>query len=226
VRALTREAWLSCSDPLAMLRFLHGRASGRKFRLFAAACARDEFANGAIPEGECPAESLPQYHAAIQAAEAFADGGPAPPRRHFFHWVALPTYDPITDEDVAHSALGFNADVGLWMTPIETTVPAIISRYRTYPAHYLRDIFGSVFHRGALGPALRAWQGGVVVRLAQAAYEERALPAGTLCPARLAVLADALEDAGCTDADVLDHLRGPGPHVRGCWAVDLLLGKG
>jgi hypothetical protein len=38
-------------------------------------------------------------------------------------------------------------------------------------------------------------------------------------------LADALEDAGCTDADILSHLRSPGPHVRGCWALDLLLGK-
>jgi hypothetical protein len=49
--------------------------------------------------------------------------------------------------------------------------------------------------------------------------------AGTLDTSRLAVLADALEDAGCDRADILGHLRGPGPHVRGCWAVDLLLGK-
>jgi hypothetical protein len=51
------------------------------------------------------------------------------------------------------------------------------------------------------------------------------MPSGHLDPARLAVLADALEDAGCADADLLGHLRGPGPHIRGCWAVDLLLGK-
>jgi len=64
-----------------------------------------------------------------------------------------------------------------------------------------------------------------VVALAQAAYDERELPAGTLDLARLAVLADALEEAGCTAQTILDHLRGPGPHVRGCWAVDLILGK-
>jgi hypothetical protein len=51
------------------------------------------------------------------------------------------------------------------------------------------------------------------------------LPRG-LDVARLAVLADALEDPGCADADLLSHLRGPGMHVRGCWAVDLLLGWG
>jgi hypothetical protein len=42
---------------------------------------------------------------------------------------------------------------------------------------------------------------------------------------RMPVLADALEDAGCTDAELLAHLRSPGPHVRGCWAIDLLLGR-
>jgi hypothetical protein len=54
--------------------------------------------------------------------------------------------------------------------------------------------------------------------LAQAVYDKRAFE-------RLPDLADALEEAGCTDAEVLGHLRGPGPHVLGCWLVDLLLGK-
>jgi len=63
------------------------------------------------------------------------------------------------------------------------------------------------------------------VWLAQAAYDERLLPSGELDTVRLAVLADALEEAGSADADVLSHLRGPGPHVRGCWAVDLILSR-
>jgi len=74
-------------------------------------------------------------------------------------------------------------------------------------------------------PSWLAWDGGAVPKLATIAYEERVLPAGTLDPALLAVLADALEEAGCADAELLGHLRGPGPHVRGCWVVDLLLGK-
>jgi hypothetical protein len=94
-------------------------------------------------------------------------------------------------------------------------------------AAFLRDIFGPLaFRRVSLDPALLAWNNGIVVRLAQAAYDERHLPEGTLDNGRLAVLSDALEEAGCSDADILGHLRGPGPHVRGCWAVDLLLGKG
>ena len=60
---------------------------------------------------------------------------------------------------------------------------------------------------------------------AEATYENRSLPGGTLDNARLAVLADVLEEAGCADAELLGHLRRPGPHVRGCWAVDLLSGR-
>jgi hypothetical protein len=90
----------------------------------------------------------------------------------------------------------------------------------------IREVFGYPFRPApAVDPAWLAWQGGTVAQLAQAAYEERQLPEGTLDLAHLAALADALEDAGCTDAELLGHLRSPGPHVRGCWAVDLVLGK-
>src|SRR5207244_2679385 len=59
---------------------------------------------------------------------------------------------------------------------------------------------------------VRAWNDGTVVKLAQGIYHERAFD-------RLPMLADALEDAGCTDATILAHCRGPGPHARGCWAT-------
>ena len=64
-----------------------------------------------------------------------------------------------------------------------------------------------------------------MAKLAEAAYEHRSLPEGTLDNARLAVLADALEESGFANADFLAHLRGPGPHVRGCHVVDAILGK-
>src|SRR5262249_20619740 len=82
-----------------------------------------------------------------------------------------------------------------------------------------RDIYGGPV---ALEPA---WLTSAVVSLARAAYQERASPSGELELARLAVLSDALEEAGCADAELLGHLRSPGPHVRGCWAVDLLTGR-
>jgi hypothetical protein len=90
----------------------------------------------------------------------------------------------------------------------------------------VRDIFGNPFRPlPPVPPSLLEWNGGLVRSLAQAVYDDRHLPSGHLDAGRLAVLADALEDAGCADADVLAHLRGGGPHVRGCWVIDLLLGK-
>jgi hypothetical protein len=81
-----------------------------------------------------------------------------------------------------------------------------------------RDIFG-VFDRAlTCDPSWRDWNNGTVVKLAQAIYDDRAFD-------RLPILADALEDAGCNNAEILEHCRGPGPHVRGCWVIDLLLSK-
>jgi hypothetical protein len=93
-------------------------------------------------------------------------------------------------------------------------------------ANLLRDVFGNRFRPSPPIPnSVLAWNDGTVRRLAGAIYEERQLPAGTLDPARLAILAGALLDAGCGDEALIQHCREPGPHVRGCWAVDLILGN-
>jgi hypothetical protein len=92
-------------------------------------------------------------------------------------------------------------------------------------ATLLLDIIGNPFRPPlAIAPSLLAWRDGTVKRLAEAAYEERVLPAGTLDFGRLAVLADALEEAS-GDAELVGHLRGPEPHYCGCWVVDLLTGR-
>jgi hypothetical protein len=74
-------------------------------------------------------------------------------------------------------------------------------------------------------PGWLAWQNGTVPGLAGNALGDAVSPSDILCPTRLVLVADALEDAGCADAELLGHLREPGPHVRGCWALDLVLGK-
>jgi hypothetical protein len=89
-------------------------------------------------------------------------------------------------------------------------------------ARIAHDVFGNSFRPAALDPT---WLAPSVISLAQAACDKRLLPSGHLKPARLATLADALEEAGCSDPDVLGHLRSPGPHVRGCWPLDRLLKK-
>jgi hypothetical protein len=91
----------------------------------------------------------------------------------------------------------------------------------------LRDLFRKPFSPlPSLSPQLLAWNAGTVKRLAEEAYERRIMPVGTLDPDRLAVLADALEEAGCQDQEILGHLRQSGAvHVRGCHVVDILLAK-
>jgi hypothetical protein len=79
----------------------------------------------------------------------------------------------------------------------------------------IRDIFGNPFRPVTFNAN---WRTDTAVALARGMYGSRDLGA-------VPILADALQDAGCDSEDVLDHCRGPGPHVRGCWVVDLVLGK-
>jgi hypothetical protein len=83
-------------------------------------------------------------------------------------------------------------------------------------AHLLRCVAGNPFRPVAFDPE---WRTSTAVALAQQMYESRDFSA-------MPILADALQDAGCDSDDILAHCRGPGPHVRGCWVVDLVLGKG
>src|SRR5205823_6666478 len=87
------------------------------------------------------------------------------------------------------------------------------------------ELLREVFAPGRGAPLDPSWRTEDVVSLAAAAYERRSLPSGELEHARLAVLADALADAGCGADALLSHLRSPAPHVRGCWALDLVLGR-
>jgi hypothetical protein len=102
---------------------------------------------------------------------------------------------------------------------IQEVQTAIRVRERSAQAALVREIFGPTpFRTPAVERSMLSWNDACVVKLAEAIYDGLAWD-------RLPVLADALEEAGCTDAHVLNHCRQPGEHVRGCWAVDLLLGK-
>jgi hypothetical protein len=130
----------------------------------------------------------------------------------------------------AKAVAGYAADgpqtEGLPKAIVESTWDATQASERQYQTRLLRDIFGNPFRPSPpLPPAVLAWNDHTVPRLAQAIYAERHLPSGTLDVARLAILADALLDAGCEDEDLIRHCGSEGPHVRGCWAVDLILGK-
>ena len=146
------------------------------------------------------------------------------------YWAVAARYISSSTADVAFYATyeGTNAVEVVRRRNVEglsTHADPIWEKEETAQTDLLRCVIGNPFRPLLLAPSLLAHNDSLVVRLAQAAYEHRLLPSGELDPARLAILCDALLDAGCQDAGLLGHLRGPGPHTRGCWALDFLLGK-
>jgi hypothetical protein len=227
---VTKAEWLAATDPLPMLATLQaaGKASERKLRLFACHCCYHVFESHGSFEGE--AED------AIMMAERFADGEATlddliREREAFLHDFDPATFilqamrhgvtpamaTPMTADEAARVIAGI----------AEYFANAAPARVQAHQCDVLRDLFGNPFRLPpAIDPSWLTWDGGTAVRLAAAAYEERDPFSGELDRSRLAVRADALEEAGCDDKDVLDHLREQGGvHVRGCWAVDLLLRK-
>jgi hypothetical protein len=106
-------------------------------------------------------------------------------------------------------------------TPAPTPFPPerhrLIDSEELWQRRLLRELYGNPFRPVAPDPAWLVRGDGAAAKVARAIYDERAFE-------RAPILADALEDAGCADEAILSHLRGGGPHCRGCWAVDLVLG--
>jgi hypothetical protein len=201
--------WLTCTDPEPLLQYLQGKASDRKLRLFAVACCwrrRDILTDA-------------PSRAAVEAAERFADGLASRaelrrlgrPRNVGLYLGAYDAAYP----DAAKAAREASASAAELASLI---YPRRERPERRVQARLLRDIFGNPFRPATLDPAWLAWGGGTARKLAETIYDKRRFR-------NLPILADVLEEAGCTDAEILGHLRGPGPHVRGCFAVDTILGR-
>jgi hypothetical protein len=226
--------WLSGTDPQALVRFIHNRVGPRKPRLFAAACCRrlwhvleDDACRRAVEVGErladglCPRE---ERGLAFRLACKARDQHPNPNPRQADAKTAA--YYAAAFAAAAHAPTACLNCSAYAVLHFEWKEPAKAGEERAIQLRLLHDVFGNPFRPPpSVNPAWLDWNGGVVRRLADAAYEQWSLPEGTLDPARLAVLADALEEAGCNDAGLLGHLRSPGPHTRGCFAVDVLLGR-
>jgi hypothetical protein len=223
MQSMTEAEWNASRDLDRMLWSLRHRVNERKPRLFGAACARRVWHL-----------LLEQSRAAVEAAEQFANA--------------------LVEKDVlvkAHSRAGAEAsrltlNSAAWYAAraaVSASYPGTGVVYQShhtaeaaaravslsgdvdeYPAYdaecvaqcgLLRDIVGCPFRPLTLD---RRWLTPTVAGIAHSASEERRFSA-------LPVLADALDDAGCQDATLLNHLRGPGPHALGCWALDLILGQ-
>jgi hypothetical protein len=222
---VTSDEWLSCRDPLGVVYAVADRLSDRKLRLLLVACCRR------LP-GLLEDPRLPD---ALDAAERFADGacseeelrraGAAAFRSNTSGAGAV--YLACSKPDYLPNYLRGIAEVAEEAAGDGETRALALAAERAEQCRLVREVVGNPF--GAKPPsdlAWLAWNDGLIPRLAEAAYRERELPSGLLAPARLAVLADALEEAGCPqDHELLLHLRPPGPHVRGCFALDPLLNK-
>jgi hypothetical protein len=191
-----------------MLQLLRDRASGRKLRLFAVACRRAvshldgiSFSFKETPEDQERYADDPTTPDRITPATDLASA--ANEYAQSFAWAAH--FDPkgCSDQPFAPIERSYS---------VEQAAQCVL----------LRDIFGNPFRPVSVE---HSWLTPTVAALAQATYLDRHLPSGHLDVQLLAVLADALEDAGCTDQAILNHLRTLGPHVRGCWAVDLALAR-
>jgi hypothetical protein len=222
---VTGEEWDRCTDLKPMVGLLTRRASGRQVRLLLCACARALW--GKLPDG--------RSRKAVEVGERFADEpGDENTRVATYQDAAAALREARADRrergrDPVSSARAVAAEIALesvdrWVGVASAVAFADQVMPLSSIAQLLREIFNP-FRPVAVDPAWLAWHGGAAVKLAQVVYDERELPSGHLDAARLAVLADMLEEAGATDPHLLGHLRGPGPHVRGCWAVDALLAK-
>jgi hypothetical protein len=235
-----------------MLKHLGVLANQRRLRLFACACVRrmwhlltDPRSRKAVEVSEAYADGLTRLQelmvaraeaeAAVNSTKAKAKEGPKTARAQKEPVQA----EPLLAQTEAARAACWSADRAVGEAAREaayltrraaalaagTAVPAFPYRPEAENAETgfqvaaIRDIFYIPFRTPYPQHAWRMWSKDCVVRKVQAIYDERRFQ-------DLPLLADALEEAGCDNAELLNHCRQPGEHVRGCWVVDALLGKG
>jgi hypothetical protein len=219
---MTESEWLAATNLRRMLDYAVDHFSQRKHRLFACGCCRLAWDRLISPVSR----------AAVETAERFAEGFESAETLEFACTDGFARYSSSCSwfDSAARStaivgafhasllamermALARELDHSLLVRVIRGKhIRSQIARAHTT---LLRCIFGNPFSPVAFA---ESWRSETAVALAAGIYAERAFD-------RLPILADALEEAGCDHPDVLTHCRGPGPHARGCWVVDGVLGK-
>jgi hypothetical protein len=216
---MTEAEWLACPDPIPMLA-LHGICSDlRKRRLFAVACCRriaDLLTRSGVK--------------AVNAAELFADGATSQRELHdAWRGIGFPRVIPrgyaaaaaraacvfSSGYDGTTDATAFAANARAKKPGNTRDKQRVLER--AAQADLVRDIFGNPFRTVSFAPE---WRTDTAVSLARQMYQSRDFSA-------MPILADALQDAGCDNHEVLAHCRDTKQaHVRGCWVVDGVLGLG
>ena len=217
---MTESEWFTCADLMQMMDVVRGRASERKLRLFAVACCRRLWQ-------EITAE---QSRAAVLVAEKFADGQATNQELESAANAACAVWDaefqsgddgsckPMASMAAYNVAIpmewwgGAPSFVAPWVLAQELA-PDPVSETQAQ-CELLRDIIGNPFHLRTPQPVSDQ----SAIDLAQDIYLHGRFD-------QMPFLADVLAKAGQADAAMLAHCRQPGPHVRGCLALDSLLGK-
>jgi hypothetical protein len=218
---MTEEDWLACERPSLILAQFGQNLSARKVRLFCCACCRQ--VSHLVRD--------PRWEGALSDLERYADGAAKEGERIRAAKVAFEPAPGVNGDsmdmlraEVRHAArktvtrdargLGECAAAAVGYTDRRQFWPRRLEQEKRQ-APLLRDVMGNPFRPARLN---RRWLTPPVISLAAGIYEDTAFD-------RLPIFGDALEEAGCDNEDVLAHCRGDGPHVRGCWVVDLALGK-
>lgn len=224
---MTPEEWNAATDPTPMLEFLRGKASDRRLRLFAVACCRRIWH---LLTGE-------QSRMAIELAERLADGlATNTDRRAAVEALERSRTRTTAEHDILRAAAYLAANQGSIRAAsrvvAETGIPYFIAvpgdnsaqnpawwrefeSERTAQTGLLRDIVNP-FSPPHFDPS---WRTATVVALVNGIYHERAFE-------RMPILGDALSEAGVPDdSELIRHSRAASPHHRGCWVLDLVLGK-
>lgn len=207
--------WLACEEPRRMLDYLEvyhkvarTRNGRRKLRLFACACCRQLWHLAEYDKGR----------RAVEVAERYADGLADKAELR----AARET------KEVGRDRLWYAAECAVQEKPQAATDRMAL--YMLQPERggmadgeriqcaLIRELFGNPFRPVFVDPAWQTWNDGIIVKLAQSIYGEQDYT-------NFPILADMLEDGGGASPEVLGHCRAPGPHARGCWVVDLLLGR-
>ncbi|HYT88701.1 MAG TPA: hypothetical protein VEL76_08335 [Gemmataceae bacterium] len=217
---LTEDRWLhadTLDEAAWMVRCLWRdmkRPSPRKGQLFVCACAReiwylltDERSRQGVEVAERYLEGLASRSEVEAVAEAAFEASRAAENYSMHFWASVVA---------AIAARPRENRFNDWKAP--NAMRSLNLEHPERPATFLRDIFGNPFHPKMVQPCWLANHNGVVMNLAQAIYEGRTFD-------HLPILADALEEAGCDDAEMVNHCRQPGVHARGCWVLDLLLNR-
>jgi hypothetical protein len=224
---MTEAEWLTAVNAQKMIAPVSTKGSERLWRLFAVACARRiehlmryENSRRALDVAEQYADGLATSHD-LDLARTRAEA--AARQAHFDEYEDEVRANFCMDAEYEAVCAAMRAADTAVQCVAQNISPAADGRWAQIDGSVLlpdllRDVFGNPFRIPFVDPAWLEWNDGTVPRLAQVIYDERAFD-------RMPALADALEDAGCDDADILRHCREPGEHVRGCWVIDLLLGK-